>query len=449
MSYCFSTLMLLIIISPFKSYGSTSPLNDIFNTLKTKAIEKNFDLQKIKEESKQKDSAEYTSFTKNLPSLQAKLSREYNPDERDIRGQDQSQLILELNYDLYNPRYFIRHNISKAELELLKNEEKIIEKEVHINLKDLLGRYFVQVVKVNYFLRSISRATTNYKFIQKGNKLGRNSKLDVLRSKANLDLLLSQLNQEIQFKHDSRERILNYTALNTVEFEEFKISKILETDKEIVTKIDNFTNIDNLLRSYEKHRDQIINPQKEFNVIGPKFIKYQLQENVESHRAENFREGNWPTVNLKATFTNESDSLSNLVGNKSVNQFVVGAYLTVPLFSFGSSFSSSNEMQSAKSIAKIERARGETELKNSILKDIKIVNNLRNAIKTQTQLVNQNQEISRLSLISYKLKKSDLQDLLTSENNLLNSKAKLIEDKIRLSSILRRFLYKLGDGEVE
>jgi len=421
-------------------------LNDVYNDLVKEALKDSYEYQKINEELEQKKSQEHTTFTKLLPQIEARLSKEFNPDQRELGIKEEGKLSLELEYPVYNKRNIIQHNTALEELKGLENEKEIIETELKLNIRDLFGKYIVNTIKVNYVIRSINRATQNYKYIEKGHKIGRISKLDYLRAKANLDILLAQLNQEILLKHQSKEAILNLLSKRSLPYDELLISKVFEKDVNTLSIIDHFNKNIPLLNKFKTLQQKLLHEKDTNRFIGLQFKKNHIQEQVDIIKSDTLKSGEWVDFDIRASLTNRTEKLSDIGGSKSSNEVILGAYLTVPLFSFGSSFSSSNEQHIAKTLAKKKRKQADTKLINSVYKDLSTIKTIQDNIEIQKELVNKNEIVAKLSFKSYQLKKSDLESLLTSEKNLLNSKAKLIEDEMRLSSLLRGFLFKLGES---
>jgi len=442
--FCKVLVFTIFTTNSIELYGK--PINNIYIDLVTKALESSYQYQKINEELSQKQSSEHTGFTKLLPKIEARLNKEFNPDRRELGLKEEGTLSIELDYPVYNKRNIIQYETTSAELKSLENEKELIETELKINIKDLFGKFIVNTIRVNYTIRSINRATENYKFIEKNHKIGRSSKLDYLKAKANLDILLTQLNQEILIKQQSKEALLNLLSLNEVPFNEITLSKIFENDDKTLSTIDSFTENISLMEHFNRLQKKLSLEKNTGKFAGVQFKKNHLLEQIEIIKSESLKSSEWIDFNIRASLTNKAEKISDIGGSKSSNEVVFGAYLTVPLFSFGSSFSSREESNLAKSLAKKKRKQEDTKLINSVYKDISIIKTLHNNIEIQKELVRKNNLVAQLSFKSYQLKKSDLESLLASENNLLNSKAKLIEDKMKLSSLLRGFLFKLGES---
>lgn len=452
MKYFTLVLGIFILLMPFqKGIASTkNPIVNIYSKLKTFSLKNSFEIQRTKNAMEQASAGEHTQFTKTLPKVTATFSREFNPDERDIVGQDQTNLIVRLNYPIYDKRTSLRKEQAGEEYKLASNENELKTSEVDLRLRSLYGELLVEMVKINFFLKTIKTSTKNFEYIKKGQRIGRNSRLDVLRAHANVDLLVTQLNQQIQLKETSLEKLMTFTGMQSKEFHSLNFSSILNNNKNIMNMIDEFTNNLILNKRFLKLKKEYLS--RKSGTIGKKISSQSLlykkiitEEKLEIIRADNLMDGEWVDVDFRATYTKESDKISKLFGEESTDEFKVGIFIDIPLFSFGSLYSANKEKQMARAIARVNRKEGELGLQNSIKKDIRIIQNLHNNIGIQDKLVEQNGKIAKLSLISYKLKKSDLQDLINSDNNLLNSQAKLIEEKIRLSNSIRSLFFRLGE----
>lgn len=73
-----------------------------------------------------------------------------------------------------------------------------------------------------------------------------------------------------------------------------------------------------------------------------------------------------------------------------------------------------------------------------------LIQSLRKVHATQQTQLEQQQEIVRLSLKSYDIKQTSMQDLLTATNRLIDAKNALMETTATLGTLYRKFAWEIG-----
>ena len=73
-----------------------------------------------------------------------------------------------------------------------------------------------------------------------------------------------------------------------------------------------------------------------------------------------------------------------------------------------------------------------------------LIDSLHNVLKRQQVLLRQQEEIVILSLKSYAIKQTSMQDLLTSKNRLIDAKNSLMETITTLGALYHQFAWQLG-----
>lgn len=74
----------------------------------------------------------------------------------------------------------------------------------------------------------------------------------------------------------------------------------------------------------------------------------------------------------------------------------------------------------------------------------RLIRSLLNVLERQQILLQQQEEIVILSLKSYAIKQTSMQDLLTSKNRLIDAKNALMETTNTLGTLYRQFAWQLG-----
>ena len=98
----------------------------------------------------------------------------------------------------------------------------------------------------------------------------------------------------------------------------------------------------------------------------------------------------------------------------------------------------------AAQIASIQERSNVLRTFNSIANKKKTITSLQSVFQKQLIHLQQQQEIVRLSLKSYQIKQTSMQDLLTSKNRLIDAKNLLMRTTADLGILLRQFAWELG-----
>ncbi|MCK5071041.1 MAG: hypothetical protein KAR01_10880, partial [Desulfocapsa sp.] len=110
----------------------------------------------------------------------------------------------------------------------------------------------------------------------------------------------------------------------------------------------------------------------------------------------------------------------------------------------GTLFSASKTEDNAARISSIEEYSAILKQLNSINNKKKTITSLQSIFEKQQIHLQQQQEIVTLSLKSYQIKQTSMQDLLTSKNRLIDAKNLLMQTTVDLGILLRQFAWELG-----
>ena len=122
----------------------------------------------------------------------------------------------------------------------------------------------------------------------------------------------------------------------------------------------------------------------------------------------------------------------------------VGLVLKVPVFSGGTLYSNAMTQEQARRVAEIQ---GESALRrqfNSLANKRKTIQSLEKIYEIQQRHLAEQQEIVRLSLKSYQIKQTSMQELLDSNNALIDAKSSFMQTRITMNNLILQFAWETG-----
>ena len=122
----------------------------------------------------------------------------------------------------------------------------------------------------------------------------------------------------------------------------------------------------------------------------------------------------------------------------------MGLYLSVPIFSGGILSSNVKTRREAIEVA-LEQLRSDNRKTfNRLANRKKTIISLRDVYQKQKINLLQQEEIVRLSIKSFTIKQTSMQDLLTSKNSLIDAKNLLLKTTMDIGSQVRLFAWEIG-----
>jgi len=156
-----------------------------------------------------------------------------------------------------------------------------------------------------------------------------------------------------------------------------------------------------------------------------------------------FTRNEYPDLRLQGSYSNAAESWEGTLHNPT-RAHTVALVLTIPLFSGGSFVSSHFEKYFAKKQIEYTINQKKLQLENDLNTTLIRINALETLVSSLALNVSQFEELYRLTSKSYQLGKSSLFELLEVQDNLLDSKINLAQNKIQLYTLSQNYLWQAG-----
>ncbi len=407
-------------------------LSQITN-LQLKSRELSPDLKVVRNYRAQKSAESFTRSSDFLPQayLNFKRSRDFY-DERNaplralgIQTYDSSWGIDYtwnlLNYGLIQSARKTYNEKDKAELDL-NNKEKAYSIIFNTNLLNyLLAKYKKAAVE-----NSLKKADAGKREAKLGFELGQKTKLDVLRSEANMVSLDSKKTSFTDEEQNTKSKFIEFSGL-----EEADLNFLDNQNEEQVLS---------LINAISKAAS--MNERPDFSK-SPLLASLVYEEKINKIALNSLTEKQWPNLRIEGTYNNSADSFSQSF-RKPYRTHTVALVLTIPLFNGGSLISSNFEEYFAKKQNEYTMEQKKLETKNQLTNTLIKINALETLVSSLTLNVSQYEELYRLTQKSYQLGKSTLLELLEVQDNLLDSKISLAQNKIQFYTLSQNYLWQAG-----
>ncbi|MGZ3687188.1 MAG: TolC family protein [Bdellovibrionota bacterium] len=455
---------LLIPASLVHAAGLPVDMEVVFTRLKQLSIEKSPDIQIAASTADQKAAEVWTSFARWAPGLtfQTSYVDALNNSFLTSGALGSSTIIgnitpkatalfswgLNLNFPIFKrsvelgmEQAFAGKNQAGAQL-----DSRLHELDWH--LRQLLGAYLVQIYREETLKKSIEIAQTNLRDAKLRFELGTNTKVDVLRTDANLVSLESKKVTFYQQRIAAQADLLEYSGLSQEELASLGLAEPFSDEAGILHAIDQFTAYEQTLKSLTTYlgADPIGEEVRNRKIVdsSPNYRNYLAQEDLSSIQAKTLSAQDWPDLSLQASANNQNSDISQAFNNGSTTSWSFGIYVNVPLNIAGSIVSSSLQTARGAHVAEIQRMKDVRHFKNEIENDRIRIEALAKSLESLKLTVAQTEEIARLSEKSYKLGKATIVELLGSENDLTDAKINLAQTKVDLSVLVRKMAWNLG-----
>lgn len=423
--------------------------------LKTLSAERSSELQIAKSQAELKSFALWTAWTKWIPHLDLQLtqsrSKDYSLVQSNSLGptgaalfkpteQDTSKWSLNLTLPIYRRAVHVGVLQSIEENRLAQDQlaVKLSEHDDHLRL--FLGNYLLQGYREATIQNSIDIAIKDLKDAELRFNLGQKTKMDVLRTQANLANLQSKQISLHEAKVSDLNRLLEYTGLTLSEIEAQGFNPGNTSEQGWLDLIDPFTQVDEALHKLDPYLKEIRVTLEE---TSPKYRTLLGETSIANRQAQSLFAGEFPTLDFQASLYKQGADWSQATssGNHSYSLAVV---LTLPLFSGGSLYSNYREKEAALQTSTLKGDQAILQFKNELETQRIRIKSLQQLLASQELSKNQNEELVKLTQKSYQLGKSTLIELLNSQNDLIESKAATARTKIDLAVLVRQYASNLG-----
>jgi outer membrane protein TolC len=176
--------------------------------------------------------------------------------------------------------------------------------------------------------------------------------------------------------------------------------------------------------------------------VDQSLIYYRLviERRLADARARRLMQDEFPALSIRGLVERREDShFFDLEGGGSI-----ALVLDVPLFTGGTLISNYRAQDKAQQVALVKVTDSIRRTVFSLEDSRKLIVNLQRLLDKQKIHLGQQEEIVRLSVKSYALQRTSMQDLLTSWNTLIASKNNLMQTVTDLGTLLRKYAFELG-----
>ncbi len=414
----------------------------------------------------QKSSEKYTAWAKRLsPQVDLEISqkrffnKDLDPDDPDQEtqllaeeaaakddykdGEDLTDWQFDMDIPVYKRTLSLAIDIAELEHDMAGNNLTIKTRELDSKLHELLANYMVACYKLLNLENSIIISAEHVQKIQRGYDLRDQTKLALLRAQANLKELEARKDLNEQRRDSTFRELLDYTAIPEFNPSWSWLNELLDTEERTAGCINTFADLDNGVNLMQDFLAESTSDENLRNFFVDNSLLYKkiiLERDLGKSKAKKYTQAEWPSLFVRGELDRKDDTrLEDYSGEGSI-----GLVLSVPLFSGGTIFSNIKTKDMAAQIASIQEHSSVLRTFNSIANKKKSITSLQSVFQKQLIHLQQQQEIVTLSLKSYKIKQTSMQDLLTSKNRLIDAKNLLMRTTADLGILLRQFAWELG-----
>ncbi len=449
--------------SKYNTNNSEPDILKVYKALFNQTWEQSPDIQIARRLQEQKAAEKYTAWAKRIaPQLDFEIAQkqflnqdsssddyqQVSPDtekENDeyTDGRDVTDWEFDLDIPLYRRRLSVAVDIAKLEYDLAVNNLEIKTRELDSRLHELLSNYMVASYNLHNLENSIRISGEHVDKIQRGFELRDQTKLALLRAQANLKELEARKDLNEQKRDTTFRELLDYTAIPDQNPSWFRLEELLDTEKRTAACINVFSALKTSFETMQAFLKNSTTDNKLRDFFVDNSLLYKkilLERDLGKTKAKRYTQQEWPALFVRGEFDRKDDTrFSDYDGEGSI-----GLVLSVPLFTGGTTFSNVKTKDMASKIASIQEYSDALKTFNSIANKKKTITSLQDVYEKQQIHLQQQQEIVRLSLKSYQIKQTSMQDLLTSKNRLIDAKNLLMRTTADLGILLRQFAWELG-----
>lgn len=429
-------LIALLLLFFYSGKALTIELNPVLQkitALEEKSVHLSPELKIVRNFRSQKGAESYTRFSDFLPQANFVIRK-----ERDFYEERNAQLralgigVLNSTWGIDYRWILLNYGLLQANCKTYTEKEKAeleVENKAHefpITFKTNLLNLLLAQYKKAAVLNSIKKAETGKKEARLGFELGQKTKLDVLRSEANMVSLEAKKITFTDEEQNARSVLLEYSGL---EIADLGFLQNLEEDQ--------ITQLINVLSAPADNRAE------------PAFDKSPLlqslayEEKINTINLAGLTQSQWPELKIQGSYNNAGDSFSQSTHNP-YRTHSVALILTIPLFGGGNLISSNFESYFAKKQIEYSMAQRKLETQNRLSNTLLKIKALDALVNSLSLNVSQFEELYRLTSKSYQLGKSTLIELLEVQDNLLDSKISLAQNKIQFFTLSQNYLWQAG-----
>ena len=432
---------------------------DIFHVLFQQSYDAAPEIRIARARKEQKSAQRYTAWARRLaPAVDARLSQvhEFNQDDLSdtvtttqtdqprqyTDGDDYHDWQFTLDLPLYRRPVSVKVDIAEVDERLAKTNLLIKTEELDLQLRELLGKYLIATYRLLNLRNSILLSRKHVEKIHKGYELRDQTRLQLLRAQANLKELEARRDLDEQRREVALRELLDFTGLRQNAVIIHRLNNLLVDEVATAGAINSLAG---LVQSYDRIQEFV--DAADDTILRRQFLKHSvlckkinLEQELAKEKALLHTANEWPALAVRGLYERKTDTeFDQFEGDGSL-----AVVLSVPLFSGGTMFSTGKTQTMAEHIADVSQYADLQKTIHAMENNKRLIDSLHSVLKRQEVLLRQQEEIVILSLKSYAIKQTSMQDLLTSKNRLIDAKNALMETITTLGSLYHQFAWQLG-----
>lgn len=425
----FMTCLILITTQSLSANDFIQKINE----LKKKSFDTAPELKISRSLKSQRSSEKYLAIAHHTPQAQLALKK-----DRDVMG-NTNPILKQLGFIPPDHSWSINYNWSLFNYGLIQSSLKTLdenskaelavtnkEKEYSVTFSTNLLNFLLAKYKTLAVLNSLKKSETAKKEATLGFDLGQKTKIDVLRAEANYVSLSSKKTKYLDEEQEAKSTFLEISGLD---FESIDFLNPLQ-EEEII----------NLINALSKTAPLANMP---INDDGPLLKMINVEEKINTRSINLITKDEWPELKLQGSYSNAGTTFSESFSNPT-RAHTLSIVLTIPLWGGGSVISSNFAQYFSKKQLEYSLQRDRLQLKNKFENTFQKIKTLETMISSMSINVSQFEELFKLTSKSYQLGKSSLFELLDVQDNLLDSKINLAQNKIQLYTLTQNYIWQTG-----
>lgn len=418
------------------------------------------ELQAALAKKRQKDAERFTARARRLaPEVTGELSGVHEIDmegetsggdgaaeatagEGDLDGPDYGDWNLSLRLPLLNRESSLRMAEAGLNAEVAGNQLDITTQELDIQLREALAKYLVARYRLLNLTNSVTLAREHVGRINRGFELRDQTRLQLLQAQANLQELEARRDLNVQNSDSALLDLLNLGGLSGDDPLLDRLRSLTEDEQQTAGCINSLLELEPSFRHVSHFVDSASDQELRDSFQGNSLLYRRIDLNLQLAMAQagQYTQDNWPELAVTGDYGRKEDTgFSEYEGKGSL-----ALVLSVPLFTGGTAFSNTRAKAMAEEVARVNQDNTLRRTVHLITSHRSLIQSLRKVYATQLTYLEQQQEIVRLSLKSYDIKQTSMQDLLTAFNRLIDAKNALMETTATLGTLYRQFAWELG-----
>jgi outer membrane protein TolC len=404
------------------------------NSLKTKSFESAPELKIARANYSQINAENYEALSRHTPQAALMFKQDHdvlnniNPVLKTL-GVVPPDHSWAINYSWSLFNYGVIQSTLKKRAENLKAELTLSnkEKEYSVTFSTDILNFLLAKYKTLAVLNSLKKSETSKKEANLGFTLGHKTKIDVLRAEANFISLASKKTKYLDEVEEAKNTFLEFTGL-----EQESINFLAQlTEEEIIDLINKLS------------QTAMLKDSNQVNSNGPLISMIMADEKINSHSINLITKDEWPELKLQGAYNNSGTSFNESFNNPT-RSHILSVVLTIPIWGGGSLISTNFAQYYSKKQLEYSLQRDRLQLKNNFEITFQKIKTLETLISSLSINVSQFEELSKLTTQSYQLGKSSIFELLDVQDNLLDSKISLAQNKIQLYTLTQNYLWQTG-----